>query len=73
MKKPCHCCRGTGQENDHVAIGKNLRKLRESKGIKQLYVAEKLNVSQAYLSDLEAGRRRWSEVMIKSYKQVVEG
>lgn len=54
-------------------VGAELRNLRIEKGLKQGHVADRIGVSQPFLSDLEHGRRRWSEVMIKSYRQVVEG
>ncbi len=39
------------------ALGYRLKMIRASKNVKQKDLAEKLSVSQAYVSDLEAGKR----------------
>ena len=41
----------------HIAFGKYIKDIRERKGINQTEIAEKLGVSQPYLSYLERGER----------------
>lgn len=69
--RPCHCCGGTGKENDAVLIGAKMKAMRQAAGIQQKFVALKLNISAAFLSDLEHGRRYWTQTMIDKYKEVV--
>lgn len=38
-------------------INKNLKRIRESKGLKQNYVAEKLGISANYYTQIENGAR----------------
>ena len=45
--------------------------LRQAKGIKQNFVAEKLGISNNYLSDLESGKRRWFAAMVSEYEKAV--
>ena len=71
-KKPCTKCGGTGKENDHVAIGERLRKLREFRRVQAKTVAEILGISQSYLSDLEHGRRWWTMEKIQQYEKALK-
>lgn len=41
---------------DYSVIGKRIRQARESKGLTQEQLAEKLDVSNAYISKIERGR-----------------
>jgi len=68
---PCPYCRGTGQIPDDRAVGAEMRRLRERSGKSLRAVAGRLGVSAAYLSDLEQGRRRWSEARIKDFQREV--
>jgi transcriptional regulator with XRE-family HTH domain len=45
---------------DHVATGKLVRDLRETKGISLRRLAIALKVSPPFLSDMERGRRNWT-------------
>ena len=42
------------------AFGKNVRTIRESKGLTQVALAEKANVHRTYLCDVERGTRNIS-------------
>ncbi len=46
---------------DYRELGANLRTLREKAGLSLRKVADRLGVSVPYLSDLERGRRNWTE------------
>lgn len=65
--KTCQRCNGTGQEPDQSRIGNDMRKAREHAGLKQGVVSKRLDISQAYLSDLERGRRAWSSDLISRF------
>ncbi len=52
--------------NINRVIGERIRSLRIKKGWTQNFVAEKLNITREYLSNLERGTRRWNlELLIK--------
>lgn len=57
----CRRCHGTGVEVDERAIGLLMRAGRERCELSLRAAARKLGISAAYLSDLELGRRHWSE------------
>lgn len=64
----CPKCNGTGRVPDDRAIGLAMRRLRESKEISLRALARRLEVSAAYLSDLELGRRHWHENVTEAYR-----
>jgi XRE family transcriptional regulator, master regulator for biofilm formation len=39
-------------------IGRVLKRLREEKGLSQLALAKRAHVAQAYISEMEAGKKR---------------
>ena len=59
------------RETTDKAIGARLKSLREARGIKQNFVAEKLGVSNNFLSQLESGDRRWYALMVKKYENII--
>lgn len=46
---------------DDAATGQKLRMMREAAKLTLREVANEVGISQSYLSDLEVGRRNWSE------------
>jgi transcriptional regulator with XRE-family HTH domain len=48
-----------------------LRNLRESRGILQSFAADRMRISAAYLSDLEAGRRNWNFRLVRKFKKAI--
>ena len=58
-REPCHRCNGTGEEADWLSIGAGMRKRREALGIGLNSLARQLDLTPAYLSDMELGRRAW--------------
>jgi transcriptional regulator with XRE-family HTH domain len=52
---------------DPVYIGKKMRSVRLQERKSLRLVARAMNLSAAYLSDLELGRRGWSESLQKAY------
>jgi predicted transcriptional regulator len=69
--KPCSCCQGTGQENDHRVIGGKLRQERLAADIEQQVIAKKLHISPQLLSGMEHGQRRWTQSRIDAYRKSV--
>jgi Helix-turn-helix domain len=52
---------------DRIAGGENaLRVLREWRGKTQLYLANKTNLAQGYISDLECGRRKGTAAALRN-------
>ncbi len=48
---------------DHVATGESARRRRKQSKASLRSVATKMGVSAAYLSDLELGRRNWTDAV----------
>lgn len=65
--KNCRCCAGSGQEIDHLVTGRALRSRREKAGYTLTRVAGDMDISKAYLHDLEAGKRYWNQDLIQRY------
>lgn len=55
----CWRCQGSGEINDPLVLGQALRKLRVDADVTLHRMAEVLEVSTGYLSDLENGKRGW--------------
>lgn len=55
----CWRCQGTGEILDPLVLGQTLRKLRMEAGVTLRRMAEVLDISDGYLSDLENGKRGW--------------
>lgn len=50
-------CKGVNFMSDNKIITNNIRALRESKGIKQKFIAQHLGISANYYSQIENGHR----------------
>lgn len=71
MYKTCKHCNGSGQTVDHEQLGAMMRKLRLQSKLSLREVARRLEFSAAYLSDLEQGKRNWSEKKIFDYRKAL--
>ena len=60
------------REMTDKSIGQRLKSAREAKGIKQNFIAEKLGITNTFLSELEAGNRRWYALMVKKYENLLD-
>jgi predicted transcriptional regulator len=69
--RPCERCNGTGERENAVYRGQEMRKLREASGMSLRRVAELMGLSAAYISDLELGRRDWSLKLITAYEKAL--
>lgn len=67
----CKACNGTGNAIDHRKVGQAFKMKREGRSMTQRDVAMKMNISIAYLSDLENGRRSWNSGLMASYERAL--
>jgi predicted transcriptional regulator len=67
-KEKCEHCGGTGTQLKQKGIGPALRHSRIKTGVSLRSLAEALNVSAPYLSDLEKDRRNWTLERIEMYQ-----
>lgn len=58
-------------EAEQVRIGQTLRTIRETKGFKTGEFANELGVSYAYLSNIEAGRKRLTPQLLAKAASVL--
>lgn len=56
---------------DHVACGMAARRARVASGLSLREVARRMRLSAPFLSDLERGRRNWSERVMTSYRNAI--
>ena len=56
----------------HMAVGTELRREREDKGLSLRQVAQEIGCSAPYLSDCELGRRRLSPEKMNDYRTVLQ-
>jgi predicted transcriptional regulator len=63
----CDRCGGTGRKVQQIKLGHRLRGVRLSASKTQLEVANALQISTAFLYDLEFGRRHWSIRLVEGY------
>lgn len=57
---------------ESVRIGATLRTLREDRGFKLGEFANELNISYAYLSNIEAGRKRLTPQLLNAAAEVLQ-
>ncbi len=55
------------EQIDHKATGRRLRSLRENNNLSLRDLGEWLELSAAYLSDLERGKRNWSKQLVRRF------
>lgn len=69
--RKCHCCAGTGRELDPAATGAAMRSLRISRRLTMQTVADRMDYSLSYLSDLERGVRKWNDSLVERFRKAV--
>ena len=67
--KSCHCCQGSGKEQDRVKHGRALSGLRLRAGISLRGMARMLHISHTYLWQMEHGTRNWPVAIEASYRR----
>lgn len=68
----CPRCGGTGQVLDDIETGKKFREARIKAGFTGRQLAERMNLSASYLSDLELGRRSWNAAKVKRFMDALK-
>jgi transcriptional regulator with XRE-family HTH domain len=64
----CDKCNGSGNIPDHKKVGADLRLKRKRARVSLRAIARRLQFSPAYISDLELGRRNWTEQLKLGYE-----
>jgi predicted transcriptional regulator len=67
MKEKPTLCMVQTEAVDHRATGLQMRQLRKGYGASLRAVAEGMGCSTAFLSDLELGKRNWTETRIANF------
>jgi transcriptional regulator with XRE-family HTH domain len=62
---------GSAKHVDHIATGLTARAARMKSGRTLTFVARRLGFSVVYLSDLELGKRSWSENLLRKYEKAL--
>lgn len=68
-KRQCRKCGGTGKELDPTGVGLEMRTARIKANVSLRDMAKRMGMSPPYLSDLELGRRDWTEEKIAKFKR----
>lgn len=65
--KKCSHCNGSGQDIDDEATGRNVKEMRQSYNCGLRELSRAVGWSATYLSDLEKGKRKWTEPKMERY------
>jgi predicted transcriptional regulator len=71
-KRACRHCKGTGKEIDAAGLGAMLRRERIEAGISLRTVAVKISTSPGHLSDMEQGKRSFSEALAVQFREALK-
>ena len=69
---PCPRCLGWGRITDDWTMGHLMRILRNKMGLTANEVGRRMGLSEATISRMESGQRRWTPARIEEYKKAVE-
>lgn len=65
-------CSTPVMQPDHTKIGLTLRLLRVKRNLSLREVARRMKLSAPYLSDLELGRRAWTQARVLEFMKALE-
>ena len=68
----CKRCGGSGVEQDNVKIGMVRRLRRQSAQMSLRELSSIIGISHAFLSQLENGKRRWTQALSDKYLAAIE-
>ena len=68
----CHCCGGSGKEEDLVQKGLALSGLRLRADVSMRAMARHLQISHTYLWQMEKGQRRWPTDVEFAYRSLCQ-
>ncbi len=57
---------------DNRATGRQVRKFRERSGASLRLVARTMDISPPYLSDLELGKKNWTQVLLDGVESAIQ-
>lgn len=55
------------QRGERIRIGATVREFRQARGIRQEELAEALGISRSYLSNIEAGRKPLTKLLLAKF------
>lgn len=67
----CSCCSGSGKLPGRIT-GAVLRAERVAAGVSLALAASGMEISPAYLGDLERGNRDWSNAKVEAFRRVIK-
>jgi transcriptional regulator with XRE-family HTH domain len=72
--RECDKCEGTGWTPSAKVTGREMRALREGRGMSGAEVARAMepSISRAYLQQLEIGKRRWTVALVERYLKALD-
>ncbi len=59
------------EEIDQSATGSDARNARRRTGRSLRFIAKKMGISAPYLSDLELGRRNWTDALLIRFERAI--
>jgi len=68
----CLRCNGSGLEPDHGAIGSQMRERRLAAELSLRTMGSLVGKSHCFLSQLESGKRRWTQALLDKYHRVIK-
>lgn len=68
----CPHCSGAGRIPDPRVQGPTMKQERTDAGATQTQVATHMKLSPNYICDLESGNRRWTDELVKSYRDALK-
>ena len=68
----CPHCSGTGKIPDPKVQGPMMKQERTDADATQIQVATLMKLSPNYICDLESGNRRWTDDLVKSYRNALK-
>ncbi len=68
----CPHCSGTGKIPDPKVQGPMMKQERTDADATQTQVATLMKLSPNYICDLESGNRRWTDELVKSYRDALK-
>lgn len=71
VTRQCRYCKGTGRELDPIEIGAVMRDWRKKAKKTLREVAKAMGYSPPYISDLELGRRAWTDELVGKYNDAL--
>lgn len=56
---------------NNVTTGREAKRIRKKRGLTQIQVSKKMNITQAYLAQLETGKTNWTKKLVNRFNGAV--